>query len=164
MGAAGEIWNRQFSHAQENIRIVRGSLLTKDKTYIFLYRADALEPAEALLLRLLPAAWLNTLCTPGARQKGRFVTLACKKLFFCLAYEVKPRNRPHISSLSTECGTGALEARRVRMWGRRVKSGTVSSAMRKNLYRTSVEACLLRMYCANSYIGRTPLSRRKPCF
>ena len=154
----------QFSHAQENIRIVRGSLLTKDKTYIFLYRADALEPAEALLLRLLPAAWLNTLCTPGARQKSRFVTLACKKLSFCLAYEVKPRNRPHISSLSTECGTGALEARRVRMWGRRVKSGTVSSAMRKNLCRTSVEACLLRMDCANSYIGRTPLSRRKPCF
>ncbi len=124
----------QFSHAQENIRIVRGSLLTKDKTYIFLYRADALEPAEALLLRLLPAAWLNTLCTPGARQKGRFVTLACKKLSFCLAYEVKPRNRPHISSLSTECGTGALEARRVRMWGRRVKSGTASSAMHRKIY------------------------------
>ena len=103
VGAAGEIWNRQFSHAEEFVQNIRGSLLTKDGLCKFLHRADALEPAETLLLRLLPAAWLNrlnTLRTPVARQKGRFVTLACKKLSFCLAYEVKPRNRPHISSLS----------------------------------------------------------------
>ena len=96
MGAAGEIWNRQFSHAEEFVQNIRGSLLTKDGLCKFLHRADALEPAETLLLRLLPAAWLNrlnTLRTPEARQKGRFVTLACKKLSFCLAYEVKPRNR-----------------------------------------------------------------------
>ena len=111
MGAAGEIWNRQFSHAEEFVQNIRGSLLTKDGLCKFLHRADALEPAEALLLRLLPAAWLNTLCTPGARQKGRFVTLACKKLSFCLAYEVKPRNRPHISSLSP-AGAGLERAKR----------------------------------------------------
>ena len=87
-------------------------------------------------------AYTRLQISPGARQKGRFVTLACKKLSFCLAYEVKPRNRPHISSLSTECGTGALEARRVRMWGRRVKSGTVSSAMHRKIYELSVAAWL----------------------
>lgn len=91
-------------------------------------------------------AYTRLQISPEVRQKGRFVTLACKKLSFCLAYEVKPRNRPHISSLSTECGTGALEARRVRMWGRRVKSGTVSSAMHRKIYelfRLHTKLCFL---------------------
>ena len=38
-------------------------------------------------------AYTRLQISPEARQKGRFVTLACKKLSFCLAYEVKPRNR-----------------------------------------------------------------------
>ena len=38
---------------------IRGSLLTKDGLYKFLHKGNALEPAEALLFGLLPAAWLN---------------------------------------------------------------------------------------------------------
>ena len=70
MGAEGEIWNRQFSHAEEFVQNIRGSLLTKDGLCKFLHRADALEPAEALLLRLLPAAWLNTYAHPGKGKKA----------------------------------------------------------------------------------------------
>ena len=69
-GAAGKICNRKFSHAQENIRIVRGSLLTKDGLCKFLHRGDAPEPAEALLFWLLPAAWLNVTVAPEQGRKA----------------------------------------------------------------------------------------------
>ena len=90
----------QFSHAEEFVQNIRGSLLTKDGLCKFLHRGDAPEPAEALLFWLLPAAWLNITATPKKGRKADSSRLRVRSCFFCLAYEVKPRNRPHISSLS----------------------------------------------------------------
>ena len=64
-------------------------------------------PLNAVFFGKQATTWLQI--SPGACNKGRFVTLACKKLTFCLVYEVNPRIRSHISSLSTKCGTGARQ-------------------------------------------------------
>ncbi|HJB14419.1 MAG TPA: hypothetical protein IAA05_00005, partial [Candidatus Blautia excrementipullorum] len=59
VGRRVEICNLKFSHAEEFVQNIRGSLLTKDGLCKFLHKGNAPEPSEALLFGLLTAAWLN---------------------------------------------------------------------------------------------------------
>ena len=86
----------QFSHAEEFVQNIRGSLLTKDGLCKFLHRGDAPEPAEALLFWLLPAAWLNITATPKKGRKAEPETVtadsAVKKQEEFEAMKKKTRN------------------------------------------------------------------------